>query len=162
MRTVLDLLGDEIRERVFHVGRLDLLSSGLIFYTTDGDFANIVMHPSHGVEKEYHLIVREELEEKVLEEYREGIEIDGSRYRAEACRLTGLRSACITLRQGKNREIRRVCAWAGLNVMRLERRRIGCVHLEGISRGEYRHLTPEEVAWFQALPGERRKRSGGA
>jgi len=145
---VIDLLPEDLRPGLFHVGRLDFMSSGLIFYTNDGDFANIVTHPSSEIEKEYLLESEDPMPAAMLSAYRRGITLDGEILRLKSCRLEGKNKARLVLCQGKNREIRRVCDEFGVKVRRLSRVRIGIVTLDGLSPGRFRRLTEGEKAWF--------------
>ncbi|MBN2353204.1 MAG: rRNA pseudouridine synthase [Spirochaetales bacterium] len=142
---VIDLVPQELRPGLFHAGRLDYMSAGLIFYTNDGEFANAVTHPSAGVEKEYLLEANHAIPERMLADYVRGIALEGDDYRL----LRYVRETDDTVRlvlgQGKNREIRRVCAAYGVKVRRLTRIRIGSVLLGGLSPGHYRMLGKDEI-----------------
>ncbi len=145
---VSELYNKIISTRLFHVGRLDFLSSGLIFYTNDGDFAKIVSHPSSGIEKEYLLETREAIPESVLLKYSRGIKIEGERFCLKKYVYKTPKKVLLTLEEGKNREIRRVCSHFNVVIRRIHRVRIGCVSIEDIPAGAYRHLIPKEVQWF--------------
>ncbi len=144
---VLDLLHD-IPVRLFHVGRLDLQSSGLIFYTNDGQFAKLVSHPSYGIEKEYIVEATKPIPETALRQYRQGISIGGESYRLKRYEYKTARKAVLTLLEGKNREIRRFFEYFKVDCKRIHRVRIGCVEIRGLPSGGYRHLSQGEVAWF--------------
>ncbi len=146
-----DLFAGEIGTRLFHVGRLDFLSSGLIFYTNDGEFARIVAHPASGVEKEYQVRTGEVIPDGMLDSYREGVEVEGETYRLKRFRRTGDREALLVLQEGKNREIRKVFAHFGLTVHRIHRVRIGHVTIRGIEPGRFRPLSPEEIRGFMGI-----------
>lgn len=143
-----DLFAGEIGTRLFHVGRLDFLSSGLIFYTNDGEFTRIVAHPSSGIEKEYRVRTGESIPDEVLRQYLDGVRVEGELYRLKRFRRESAREALLVLQEGKNREIRKVFNHFGLTVHRIHRERIGIVTIRGIPPGGYRSLTPEEVDWF--------------
>jgi 23S rRNA pseudouridine2605 synthase len=145
---VIDLIPEELRPGLFHVGRLDFMSSGLIFYTNDGDFARKVTHPSFEIEKEYLLETIEPLPPDMLEAYRKGIEIEGETYNLLAYRSVGKNKANLVLTQGKNREIRRVCAAFSAQVKRLVRIRIGPVLLGKLQLGGFSALSAREIDWF--------------
>ena len=130
-RLARDLLPAEAG-RMFHVGRLDLASSGLILFTNDGQLAVRVTHPRYGVEKEYEVTTDRPVSTAVLERYRAGWCI----------------GVTLTLTEGRNREIRRVLGHAGMQVRRLVRVRVGPVTLDGIASGTWRTLSPPEVTWF--------------
>ena len=134
--------------RLFHVGRLDLASQGLILFTNAGQLAVRATHPRFGVEKEYDVLTDRSVPDAVLEEYRAGCRIEGVTYRLSSYRLDPGRRVTLTLTEGRNREIRRVLGNAGLEVRRLTRVRVGPVTLHGLAPGAWRPLTPREVAWF--------------
>lgn len=134
--------------RLFHVGRLDLASEGLILYTNDGQLAVRATHPRFGVEKEYQVLTDRSVPVAVLEEYRAGCRIGGVTYKLSGYRLGPGARVTLTLAEGRNREIRRVLGKAGLEVRRLTRVRVGPVTLHGLAPGGWRRLTWPEVAWF--------------
>ena len=135
-------------QRLFTVGRLDFLSSGLVFLTNDGAFAQAIMHPSAGIEKEYVVETKKPIPEELLQRYTQGLYIKGERYRARSYRYRSPRKVSITLVEGKNREIRRVFMYGRIAIRRLRRIRIGPVQVKGIPQGGYRHLCADEVRHF--------------
>lgn len=145
--------------RVFHVGRLDMASSGLILFSNDGQLAVRVTHPRYGVEKEYEVTTDRSVPTDVLERYRTGWRLDGTTYTLAGWRRSAGTRVVLTLTEGRNREIRRVLGHAGLQVYRLARVRIGPITLDAIPAGAWRRLNEREVAWFRArrprVPGER-------
>ena len=147
-RNVTELLA-EIPERLYPVGRLDLDSEGLLLMTNDGDFANRMAHPSHEVEKCYRTWVQGEQVEAGIRRLGEPMELDGHPLRP--ARVT-LRERWedgalleISIHEGRNRQVRRMCEQAGLRVTRLCRIREGELRLGGLRPGQWRHLTPEEL-----------------
>jgi 23S rRNA pseudouridine2605 synthase len=144
---VLDLL-QGIPQRIFHVGRLDFRSSGLIFYTNDGAFSKIASHPSSRIEKEYQVETKDPFPEEFLLRYKRGLKIQGESYRLKKYQYKTPRKIVLTLIEGKNREIRRVFEHFGFFPTRIHRVRIGCVHVRGIPSGGYRPLSQKEVSWF--------------
>ncbi|MBN1835380.1 MAG: rRNA pseudouridine synthase [Spirochaetales bacterium] len=144
---VRDLLTD-VPERTFHVGRLDFQSSGLIFYTNDGEFSRIVAHPSAGIEKDYVVETQDPILEEGLKQYLKGIEVGGERYRLARYVYKTPRKVMLTLVEGKNREIRRVLKTLGARIRRIHRVRVGCVRVQGIPPGDHRPLSQKEVRWF--------------
>ena len=144
------LLEADFPERLFSVGRLDFLSSGLILYTNDGEFAKLVGHPSGRVEKEYRVDTQKPVPEELLKQYQEGIRIEGEIYRLHKYRYKTPRSIVLILLEGKNREIRRVFAHWRIGVRKLHRVRIGIVQLKAIPSGQYRPLTQKEIDWFRS------------
>jgi 23S rRNA pseudouridine2605 synthase len=141
----IDLLRNHFETRLFHVGRLDLHSSGLIFFTNDGKFATIVAHPSSEIEKEYQVTTKQPIRESILQTFLNGVTIEGVHYTLISYKLEGHNCVYLTLNEGKKREIRRLFAYMNLDIIRLHRVRIGPVTIEGIASGEYRHLTRDEI-----------------
>lgn len=152
--TVQELIS-EVKERVFPVGRLDKDSEGLLLLTNDGELAYRLSHPRFGIEKEYLVLVKGEPLGSDLDVMRRGVEIEGRFCVPQAViKVKGLPGQavgkgytwlCITLREGKKREVRRMCQAAGYPVLRLVRNRIGPIHLGNLSLGCYRFLTGDEV-----------------
>ena len=135
-------------QRVYPVGRLDMDSEGLLLFTNDGDFANNLMHPKHEVEKTYRVTVLEYEAEK-LEKLRLPVDLDGYRIMPPIVELEGQKgnkaSILVTIHEGRNRQVRRMCAIAGLTVMQLERIREGNLLLGDLPKGKWRYLTKAEV-----------------
>ena len=141
----LDLLPEDISERIYNVGRLDFLSCGLIFFTNDGDFAARLGHPRSGMEKEYVVEATGHIPDEVIAAFKQGITIEAVHYRAKVAERTGSRSIRVVLVEGKNREIRRVFSHFHLHPSRLRRVRIGPVKLGKLAEGESRSLTNQEL-----------------
>jgi 23S rRNA pseudouridine2605 synthase len=146
---VSDLFRQAVSQRLFHVGRLDFMSTGLILYTNDGELARKIGHPSSGIEREYLVETSDTIDPGFLEEYRRGIWADGTMYRCARYSLKNPRAAVVVLREGKNREIRNVFMSRRLKVKRVHRLRIGILTLRGLPPGHFRHLTERELHWFQ-------------
>lgn len=140
-------------QRVYPVGRLDMDSEGLLLLTNDGELANHLMHPSHVVDKVYQVWVQG-FSPEGLERLSQPIELDGYRIRkpnVKCQKRTGDKALLqITIHEGRNRQIRRMCAIAGMEVQRLKRIREGSLSLGQLPLGKWRYLTKEEV---QALQG---------
>ncbi len=134
--------------RLFHVGRLDIRSSGLIFYTNDGRFTDIITHPSYEIEKDYFVKTQGCIPEELLEQYIKGVTLDQDLFRLKRAVRKAENKVVLTLSEGKNREIRRLFDHYRITIRQINRIRIGCVGLKEIPRGGYRHLTREEVLWF--------------
>lgn len=132
-------------ERVFHVGRLDFLSSGLIFYTNDGDFSQHILHPSHTIEKEYLVVTKEKIDLRLLAQYQQGTWIDGIRYQLKRYRQVDTHCVRLVLVEGKNREIRRVFTHHHMSLRKIHRIRIGTIGLGSLREGHYRHLSQAEI-----------------
>ena len=135
-------------QRVYPVGRLDMDSEGLLLFTNDGDFANNLMHPKHQVEKTYRVTVLEYAADK-LEKLKLPVELDGYQIKPPIVELEtqngNKASILVTIHEGRNRQVRRMCAIAGLTVIRLERIREGKLLLGDLPKGRWRYLTKAEV-----------------
>ena len=136
--------------RVYPVGRLDMDSEGLLIFTNDGEFANRLMHPKHEVDKTYRVLVEGYGEEK-LEKLKQPIELDGYTIRKPGIKLLrtrdrGQAQLLVTIHEGRNRQVRRMCDAAGMHVLRLQRISEGNVKLGSLELGKWRYLTPDEVA----------------
>ena len=151
-KNVFQLVSD-CPQRVYPVGRLDMDSEGLLLLTNDGELANHLMHPSHVVDKVYQVWVQG-FSPEGLERLSQPIELDGYRIRkpnVKCQKRTGDKALLqITIHEGRNRQIRRMCAIAGMEVQRLKRIREGSLSLGQLPLGKWRYLTKEEV---QALQG---------
>ena len=147
-KTVMDLLTG-IHTRVYPVGRLDRDSEGLLLLTNDGTLTHRLLHPSHEVSKEYHVTVSGPVEHAAekLRRIRDvaGMPIQPAEVRQ--LRRTGDRAELsIMIHEGRNRQIRRMCARCGLEVLRLQRVREHCLELGELPLGQWRYLTAEEIA----------------
>lgn len=131
--------------RVWPVGRLDMDSEGLLLMTDDGDFTNHLTHPSHRVEKEYHVKVLGDVEE-AIPQMRRPMVIDGETMEADLVEPLEGHWLKVVIHQGKNRQVRRMCAAAGLSVLRLRRVREGELCLGDLQPGMWRMLTNREVS----------------
>ncbi|MDR2098351.1 MAG: rRNA pseudouridine synthase [Spirochaetaceae bacterium] len=140
-----DLLPPGIRERLYSVGRLDYLSSGLILFTNDGEFAARLGHPSSEIEKEYLIEASGLIDGRLAESFLTGVEIDGIVYRAREVEQLGRKTLRIVLIEGRNREIRRVFSHFHLHPKSLRRVRIGPVRLDGLAEGKSRPLGKPEL-----------------
>lgn len=147
-RDVTELLRD-IPERVYPVGRLDMDSEGLLLLTNDGEFANRLMHPSHEVDKCYRTWVQGEAAETRADLLRQPMLIDGYRIApAEVSVRETIPDGAvfdITIHEGRNRQVRKMCELAGLRVTRLVRIREGSLTLGELPRGQWRDLSDDEV-----------------
>ncbi len=151
-KTVADLTRD-VPARVFPVGRLDLDSEGLLIMTDDGELSNRLMHPSFDIKKTYHVSVRGENLPKSLEILRSALVIDGSPIRPAVVKqireTDGGALLSITISEGRNRQVRKMCAMAGLSVARLKRVSEGPLRLGELPVGKWRSLTKPELENLQ-------------
>ena len=147
-RTVADLVKD-CGTRVYPVGRLDYDSEGLLILTNDGEFANEMMHPKHLVEKTYAVWVSGYREE-ATELLKQPVVLDGYRIhppKVQLIRFEGNKALYhVTIGEGRNRQVRRMCAHAGMDVLRLKRIREGKLELGDLPLGKWRYLTENEIA----------------
>ncbi len=147
-RCVMDLVKD-IPERVFPVGRLDRNSEGLLLLTNDGELANKIMHPSGHISKTYRVTIRPDINEEQLNMLTTGVVIDGVKtLPATAIVLSkeeGRAVVQLTIREGRNRQIRKMCEAVGLEVARLKRTSIGPLRLGMLKPGDYRELSSAEI-----------------
>jgi pseudouridine synthase len=151
-RTIMELLGG-VREYVYPVGRLDYDSEGLLLVTNDGDLAAALTHPRHEVEREYRVVVAGVPDERALGTLARGVVLDGRRTSPAVVRLLSpaRRDAAetavllVTIREGRNRQVRRMCEAVGHPVQKLARVRIGPIRDDGLRPGGVRELTPREV-----------------
>ena len=134
--------------RVYPVGRLDMDSEGLLLFTNDGEFANLMMHPKHEVDKIYRVWVTNFAPEK-LEALKEPIELDGYKIKAPKVRPVRMEPTRaildVTIHEGRNRQVRRMCQAAGLEVARLKRIAEGGLRIGELKPGAWRYLEPREL-----------------
>jgi 23S rRNA pseudouridine2605 synthase len=143
-RTVLDLV-QEVKERLYPVGRLDMGSEGLVILTNDGELANELMHPRYEHEKEYLVNVEEPMTDAHLMKLQAGIIIDGEKTQPAKITPLGPVTFRIVLKEGKNRQIRKMVEALGNRVVSLRRTRIGQVYLGNLPLGKSEALTPAEI-----------------
>ena len=136
--------------RVYPVGRLDMDSEGLLLFTNDGEFANSLMHPKHEVDKTYRVAVDGYTPEN-LEKLKQPVTLDGYTIRKPDVKLSrppradGRAELLVTIHEGRNRQVRRMCAMAGMTVLRLQRIAEGTLKLGDLPKGKWRHLTEAEI-----------------
>lgn len=145
-RTVAELVAD-CGQRVYPCGRLDYDSEGLLLMTNDGDFAQLLMHPKHEVDKVYAVTVTG-YTPQALENLKQPVTLDGYTIRPPQARLLreGEKALLeVTIHEGRNRQVRRMCAMAGMEVVRLKRIREGTLELGNLPCGKWRMLTDNEI-----------------
>ena len=147
-RTVIELTED-LNERLYPVGRLDYDSEGLLFLTNDGDFAQMITHPSKKINKTYKVVVKGNPDPLALSKLKQGIVLDGTKTSPAQVQLTktldNTAELTITISEGRNRQVRRMCEEIGHEVLKLTRTSIGGVKLGNLPRGKWRHLTEREL-----------------
>ena len=149
-KTVLDYF-DDVEKRIYPVGRLDYDTTGILLLTNDGEFANILMHPSNKIDKVYLAKIDGIITGEAINNLKDGIMLDGVRVIPSRVKLKKVNQENntsmveITIHEGKNHEVKRLFEAVGFRVDKLTRKSIGIFNLEGISSGEYRPLTHKEV-----------------
>jgi 23S rRNA pseudouridine2605 synthase len=140
---VVDVVPSE--PRVFPIGRLDQDTSGLLILTNDGELANALAHPRHGVDKEYLVHVDREVPASALRRLRRGVELDDGITAPAKVSQPSPGVLRVTIHEGRNRQVRRMCAAVGLQVQQLVRVRIGPLRDTSLAPGSWRSLSVEEV-----------------
>ncbi len=147
-KCITDLIKD-INERVYPIGRLDRDSEGLLLLTNDGEFANLMMHPSHHIPKHYRVTVRPSISQEQIDRMETGLVIDGRM--TAPCKVRILQKEDdrvvleVILYEGRNRQIRKMCEMLELDVARLKRTAMGSVRLGMLPQGKWRDLTSDEI-----------------
>lgn len=147
--TVLDLV--KVRERIVPVGRLDMYTSGALILTNDGDFVYKVTHPKHEINKTYTVTVKGIIQDNEVEQLRKGVNIED--YTTKPAKVKILKTDIekdisrleITIHEGKNRQVRRMCEAVGRKVLALHRSKIGNIEVKDIELGKWRYLSAKEV-----------------
>jgi 23S rRNA pseudouridine2605 synthase len=154
--TVIDLVPAE--PRVFPVGRLDADTEGLLLLTNDGDLAHRLTHPSYGIEKEYLAEVDGMPKPGAIRRLREGVDLEDGRTAKAKVAVLGDRLLRITIHEGRNRQVRRMCEAVGHPVLRLVRTRIGPLVDRTLAPGEWRALAQDEVRALERATAARPRR----
>lgn len=151
-KTIFDLLEDK-SVRLFNIGRLDYDTEGVILLTNDGDFANLVIHPSFEIEKEYIVTVEGKMVESEFAVLRKGVVVDGVRMpeaRVKPISFDGkFTKVSVVITEGQNHQVRRMFDAIGKSIKLLKRVRIGSVLLGNLYRGKTKPMTEEEIASFK-------------
>lgn len=146
-------LVEDVPERVYPIGRLDKDSEGMLLFTNDGDFANLIMHPSHHVSKTYRVTVRPDISDAQVIQLSTGVVIDGKK--TSPAHVTVLEKAPgrvvlqVVIYEGRNRQVRKMCEAVGLEVARLKRTAIGPLKLGMLAPGKWRELRPGEIGMIR-------------
>lgn len=152
--TVLELVGD-VKQRIYPVGRLDYDTSGLLLLTNDGEFTNLMIHPRFKIDKEYQACVSGRIMDQELQILRQGVVLaDGLTAPAQVRLIRRDAQASVirmTIHEGRNRQIKRMCAAIGHPLLRLSRIGLGFLSLEELGSGQYRNLHLDEVERLKAL-----------
>ena len=154
-KTVVDLI--PTNTRIYPVGRLDYDTTGALLLTNDGEFANILMHPNNKVEKVYMAKLNGIIKGEQINQLKDGVEIDGQTVQAARVKLKKVNdknNTCmvqITIHEGKNHQVKKMFESVGFQVEKLKREKVAFFDLKDLQSGEYRKLTPKEVAKVYAL-----------
>ena len=163
-QTVVDYF-EEVKERIYPVGRLDYDTTGLLFMSNDGEFANLMMHPSSHLEKVYEVTVSGLVTGETLHKLEKGIYLEGVKTIPCKIRVVGkdvehkTTMLIIKLVEGKNRQVKKMFETMGHRVKRLHRSQIGLIDLKGLRPGEYRRLKPQEVKDLKAMALTKKERN---
>jgi len=141
--TVLDLV--KINKRIVPVGRLDMYTSGALILTNDGEFVNMLTHPKNEIDKTYNVTVKGKITNEDVEKLQKGVEIDDEKI---------ISRIQITIHEGKNRQVRKMCEAINKKVLALHRSKIGSIEVNDLKIGKWRYLTSKEIVnlhkkhWF--------------
>lgn len=153
-KLVTDLISG-VAQRLFPVGRLDYNTEGMLLLTNDGELAQHLAHPSHHVEKTYLVKVRGQVTPGIRQKLESGVRLeDGPTRSAKVANVRASGQICwfeLTIKEGRNRQVRRMCEALNLPVVRLKRLRIGFLELADLETGSYRPLTGKEIARLRQL-----------
>ena len=154
-KTVIDLIPTSAR--IYPVGRLDYDTTGVLLLTNDGEFANILMHPNDKVEKVYMAKLNGIIKGEQINKLKDGVEVDGEKLSATRVKLKKINekaNTCmvqITIHEGKNHQVKKMFESVGFQVEKLKREKVAFFDLKNLQSGEFRKLTPKEVAKVYAL-----------
>lgn len=141
--SVLDLL--DVKQRVFAVGRLDMDSEGLLLLTNDGAFANKIIHPAKHIAKTYEVLLKKAISSENIEKLKQGVDIGGYVTRPAIVEKINDKNIIITIYEGKNRQVRKMCEAVDNKVINLRRVAIGKLKLGELEIGKYKYLTEYEI-----------------
>ena len=146
---------EEIGERVYPVGRLDMYSEGLLILTNDGETANKLMHPKHEINKIYHITIKGELSRETINKLSEPIEIDGRQTSPAKIEVIELKNGKTKLKieifEGRNRQIRRLCENLNLIILKLKRVCVGKLNIGTLKPGQWKYLNHNEIKYLKEL-----------
>ena len=152
-KTVVDLV--KTNKRIFPIGRLDYMTSGLILLTNDGDLFNRIVHPKSEIYKKYYIKIFGEIKKSEIDELKKGVLLDDGK--TLPAKISGVKydknktSMYISIREGRNRQVRRMIEKFGYKVLMLRREKIGELSLGDLPEGKYRELTNEEIEYLYSI-----------
>ncbi|MDD4529707.1 MAG: pseudouridine synthase, partial [Bacteroidales bacterium] len=154
-KTVLSLIKNACKERLYPVGRLDRNTTGLLLFTNDGEMTKKLTHPSFGARKIYHVELDKPLTHADIQQIMDGVELEDGRIAADDIQYVGegedRRIVGLELHSGKNRIVRRIFASLGYEVMKLDRVAFASLTKKNLPRGNYRFLTDQEVSFLKMI-----------
>ena len=155
---VMDLIGDDIKERIYPAGRLDYHTEGLLILSNDGEFVNTITHPKNEIEKKYIAVVNGTVKEENIEKLKRGVMVDKKKTAPAKVFLSEIfKDKCvveITIREGRNRQVRKMFEAVGHHVIELKRVQIGPLELGNLKPGRIRKLNPNEVQALLSAAGK--------
>ncbi len=145
-KCTLDLIKENVR--VYPIGRLDMDTEGLLLFTNDGEFANMLTHPKNKIEKTYIVTTNTFVTNENVETLKKGVDIGGYVTKEAKVKKIGEKKIKIIISEGKNRQVRKMCNAVGLEVVNLKRVQISSLKLGNLACGKYRYLTKDEIRKF--------------
>ncbi len=145
-KCTLDLIKENVR--VYPIGRLDMDTEGLLLFTNDGEFANMLTHPKNKIEKTYIVTTNTFVTNENVETLKKGVDIGGYVTKEAKVKKIGEKKIKIIISEGKNRQVRKMCSAVGLEVVNLKRVQISSLKLGNLACGKYRYLTKDEIMKF--------------
>ncbi len=142
-KSVLDLVNENVR--VYPIGRLDMYTEGLLLLTNDGEFANMLMHPKNKIEKKYVVTNTSQITQNQIKALESGVDIGGYITKPAKINVIDKNKFEISISEGKNRQIRKMCEVVGVKLTNLKRVQIGNIKLGNLETGKYRYLTNDEI-----------------
>ncbi len=155
-RTVMDLVREATTERIFPVGRLDRNTTGVLLLTNDGELAGRLTHPRYRVKKIYEVRASKNITDEMVEVLLKGIELEDGLAMADSVTFIdpmSKKDVAIEIHSGKNRIVRRMFEYLGLEIVKLDRVSFGGLTKKTLSRGKWRYLSPKEVGWLRMQHG---------
>ncbi len=153
-KTVMDLIGDKVKERIFPIGRLDRNTTGVLLFTNDGEVTQALTHPSFEIKKVYHVELDKRVAESDIDKLVEGIILEDGEVHADAAAYVeneDKKHIGIEIHNGRNRIVRRMFEHLGYEVEKLDRVSFGIFSKKDLPRGKWRHLTASEVGFLMKL-----------